>query len=154
MSDSNNELTGQEKVYPERHAALRGMIEEARESMAYHGKGWTDEQLLASYALAVLRGGYHHLMDKIRPCGPKGVETRMLGTLSTFDCMGLTNAVLIAHQMGVRLEIGGAVRGRLWLRAHARVTCDDRELVPGFERHPSLKALAGLLKRWELQEPE
>ena len=37
-------------------------IADAQLSMKHQGSGqWTDEQLFASYALARLKGGYHHL---------------------------------------------------------------------------------------------
>lgn len=126
-------------------AEVQKMMEEARRHMMRHGTGvWSDDQLLASYALAWLRGGYHHL-GKIKECGPSGVETSIHGTLATFDSEGLTKAVLIAHAMGVRLEVGSSGPRMLKIYAHVRVLSDEGHLRM-FERHPTL---LGLMKKVE-----
>ncbi len=108
--------------------------------MKYHGTGeWSDNQLLASYALARLKGGYHHL-GKIKDCGPNGVQTSIHGTISTFDFTDMTDAVLIAHQMGVRLEVAGSGPRMLKVYAHTRVSSDDEnDSFSG--RHPTICAL-------------
>lgn len=126
-----------------RHPKLVEMIEEARPHMKYHGTGvWTDDQLLASYALARLKGGYHHL-GKIKDCGSSGVQTSIHGTISTFDFTDMTDAVLIAHQMGVRLEVGSSGPRMLKVYAHVRTTSDDAKAGIA-QRHPSV---LGLIER-------
>lgn len=127
----------------QRHPKLATMIEEARPHMKYHGKGeWNDNQLLASYALARLKGGYHHL-GKIKECGSNGVETSIYGTISTFDFTDMTDAVLLAHQMGVRLEVASSGPRMLKIMAHTRISSDDRK--DGIaQRHPTI---AGLIER-------
>jgi hypothetical protein len=136
-----------------RHPELIDYIEEARLPMKYHGNGtWNDNQLLASYALAVVHGGYHHL-GKIKECGPRGVETSTHAGLSTFDDNLLTRIVLVAHRMGVRVEIGSSGPGMVKLIAHARYTNDDKNSPLNFyERHPSLDHLAKLCQDWKLPE--
>lgn len=137
-----------------RHPELMAYIEEARGHMKYHGTGWTDNQLLASYALAVVCGGYHHL-NKIKECGPRGVETSVYGGLSTFDDNQLTRLILCAHRLGVRIEIGSSNPGRIKLMAHARYTSDDKNSGLEFwERHPSLDHLAKLCHDWKLPETQ
>lgn len=135
-----------------RHPKLIACIEEARGHMKYHGTGWTDDQLLASYALSVVRGGYHHL-KRIKECGPRGVETSVYAGLSTWDDNLLTRIVLVAYRMGVRIEIGSSGPGRVKLMAHARYTNDDKNSDLHFwERHPSLDHLAKLCQDWKLPE--
>lgn len=136
-----------------RHPELLRCIDEARQPMKYHGTGtWNDNQLLASYALAVIRGGYHHL-NKVKECGPRGVETNVYAGISTFDDNLLTRIVLVAHQMGVRIEIGSSGPGRVKLMAHARYTSDDKNSGLEFwDRHPSLDHLAELCGKWKLPE--
>ena len=137
-----------------RHPQLTAYIAEARGHMKYHGTEWTDNQLLASYALAVVRGGYHHL-NKIKECGPRGVEMSVHAGLSTFDDNLLTRIVLVAHRMGVRIEIGSSGPGMVKLMAHARYTNDDKECGLHFwERHPSLDHLAKLCQDWKLPETQ
>lgn len=134
-----------------RHPELLRCIEDARPHMKYHGTGtWNDNQLLASYALAVVRGGYHHLF-KIKECGQRGVETSIYAGASTFDDNQLTRLVLVAHRLGVRIEIGSSNPGRIKLIAHARYTNDDKNSDLNFtERHPSLDHLAKLCNDWKL----
>ena len=133
-----------------RHPELLRYIEDARKPMEYHGNGqWTDDQLLASYALASVAGGYHRL-HKIKECG-RGVETNLYGGLSTWDVDKLTRLVLVAHCMGVRIEICSSGPGLLKLQAHARYTNDDSKCgLEFFERHPSLDYLAELCGKWKL----
>ncbi len=119
--------------------------------MKYHGTGeWTDDQLLASYALCIVQKGYHH-MGKIKADGRTGVVTSIHGDASTFDYDALTRIVLVAHQMGVRISVGSSGPRMIKLRAHARYTSDDKngELCI-CHRHPSLDFLASECKRWEL----
>ncbi len=120
--------------------------------MKYHGTGqWTDDQLLASYALCIIQGGYHHI-GKIKDCGHTGVLASIHGDASTFDCSKLTRMVLVAHQMGVRIAVKSSGPGMIKLVAHARYTSDDKEGTLNFaERHPSLDFLASECKRWELK---
>ena len=136
-----------------RHPELLRYIEEARDAMQYKGTGqWTDDQLLASYALAVVREGYHHL-GKIKGCGPKGVQTSLGCDAATWDGNLLTRIVLTAHRMGVRIEIGPSGPGMIKLMAHARYTNDDKNSALKFwERHPSLDHLASLCSEWKLPE--
>lgn len=119
--------------------------------MKYHGDGtWNDKQLLASYALAVVRGGYHHL-NKIKECGPGGMETSIYAGASTWDDNLLTRIVLVAHRLGVRIEIGSSGPRMIKLIAHARYTSDDKNSALHFrERHPSLDHLAKLCQDWKL----
>jgi len=127
------------------------MIEEARPHMKHHGKGeWSDNQLLASFALARIKGGYHHLV-KIKECG-SGVETSIYGTISTFDFTDMTDAVLIAHQMGVRLEVKSSGPRMLKIMAHVRVSSDDKDLG-SHQRHPTIDGLIDRAAkfRWEDQ---
>ena len=133
-----------------RHPELLRFIEEARHPMSYHKDAqWTDEQLLASHALAVIVGGFHNL-PKIRECG-RGVEANIYDGISTWDGNRLTRAVLVAHQMGVRIEICASGPGRIKLIAHARFTSDDKDCGLEFwERHPSLDYLAELCGKWKL----
>lgn len=108
--------------------------------MKYHGSGqWTNDQLWASYALARLKGGYHHL-GKIKDCGHTGVQTSVYGTMSTYDFKDLTDAVLIAHEMGVRLEIKSSGPRMLKVFAHTRVSSDSTELFVS-DRHPTINGL-------------
>jgi hypothetical protein len=133
-----------------RHPKLATMIEEARPHMKHHGKGdWNDNQLLASFALARLKGGYHHL-GKIKECGNHGVETSIYNTISTFDFTDMTDAVLIAHQMGVRLEVKSSGPRMLKIMAHVRVSSDDKELGTP-HRHPTIDGLIERATkfRWE-----
>jgi hypothetical protein len=134
-----------------RHPQLLAYIDEAKASMKYHGTGtWNDDQLLASYALAVVEEGYHHL-GKIKECGPRGVETSVRSNLSTFDGNRLTRIVLVAHRMGVRIEIGPSGPSMVKLMAHARHINDDKDSGLQFwERHPSLDHLAKLCHEWKL----
>jgi len=134
---------------PTRHPELLRRIEEAREHMKYHGTGeWTDDQLLASYALCIVQKGYHHL-GKIKADGRTGVVTSIHGDASTFDYDALTRIVLVAHQMGVRISVGSSGPRMIKLRAHARYTSDDKngELCV-CHRHPSLDFLASECERW------
>jgi hypothetical protein len=134
-----------------RHPELLKCIEDARLRMKHHGDGqWTDNQLLASYALAVVRGGYHHL-GKIKECGPGGVETSVYSRLFNWDDNILTRIVLVAHRMGVRIEIGSSGPGMVKLIAHARHTNDDKDSGLHFwERHTSPDHLAKLCHDWKL----
>ena len=143
MSDENTQLRT-------RHPDLLRYIEEARHDMKYHGTGqWTEDQLLASYALATIMGGYHHLF-KVKECG-RGVEINISGSLSTWDGNALTRTVLVAYRMGVRIEICPSGPGRIKLMAHARYTNDDPNCGLHFwERHPSLDHLAELCGQWKL----
>jgi hypothetical protein len=136
-----------------RHPELLRYIEEARDAMQFKGTGqWTDDQLLASYALAVVREGYHHL-GRIKDCGPKGVQTSLGCDAATSDGNLLTRIVLTAHCMGVRIEIAPSGPGMIKLIAHARYTSDDKNSDLNFwERHPSLDHLAKLCAEWKLPE--
>lgn len=133
-----------------RHPELLRLIEEARHPMSYHKDAqWTDEQLLASHALAVIVGGFHHL-PKIRAYG-RGVESNIYDGISTWDGDFLTRAVLVAHQIGVRIEICASGPGRIKLIAHARFTNDDKDGGLEFwEGHPSLDYLSELCGKWKL----
>lgn len=137
---------------PVRHPELLRCIEKARPHMKYHGNGqWTDDQLLASYALCVVQQGYHHL-GKIKADGRTGVSSSIYGDVSTFDYDKLTRIVLVAHQMGVRISVKSSGPRMIKLLAHARYTSDDKEGALSFaERHPSLDHLAQLCTQWKLQ---
>lgn len=136
---------------PLRHPKLITYIENARGQMKCRSTAtWSDNQLLAIYALAVVRGGFHHL-NKVKKCGQRGVETSVYAGLSTFDDNQLTRIVLVAHCMGVRIEIGSSGPCMVKLKAHARYTNDDKDSELGFwERHPSLDHLAKLCQDWKL----
>lgn len=109
--------------------------------MKHQGSGqWTDEQLFASYALARLKGGYHHL-GKIKPNGRTGVETNVYGSMSTYDFKDLTDAVLIAHEMGVRIDIKSSGPRMLKVYAHTRVSSDDSSAFFVSDRHPTINGL-------------
>lgn len=120
--------------------------------MKYHGTGqWTDDQLLASYALCIVQRGYHHL-GKIKADGRTGVVSSIYGDVSTFDYDTLTRIVLVAHQMGVRITVGSSGPRMIKLSAYARHTSDEAEGGLSFaERHPSLAHLASECERWNLK---
>lgn len=134
---------------PSRHPELLRRIEEARGHMKYQGTGeWTDDQLLASYALCIVQKGYHHL-GKIKADGRTGVVSSIYGNASTFDYDTLTRIVLVAHQMGVRMSVGSSGPRMIKLTAHARHSSDETEGELSFaERHPSLAHLASECERW------
>ena len=133
------------------HPMAASWIADTQLSMKHQGSGqWTDEQLFASYALARLKGGYHHL-GKIKPNGRTGVETNVYGSMSTYDFKDLTDAVLIAHEMGVRIDIKSSGPRMLKVYAHTRVSSDDSSAFFVSDRHPTIN---GLIARAHAYNPE
>lgn len=146
----NTTQTKPSDILRTRHPELLFCIDDARILMRHYGSGnWTDDQLLASYTLAVVRGGYHNLSE-IKECGPQGVEVSVYPKLSTFDNDLLTRIVLVAHRMGVRIEIGLSEPKMVKLKAYALHINDDKDcgLHLG-ERHPSIDYLVKLCQEWK-----
>ena len=136
---------------PTRHPHLLQLIEETRPHVAHYGLTLNDNQLLAAAALAAIRRGFHHIL-KLKACGPFGVAASFYISPSTYDDDMLTRIVLIAHQMGVRIEIGPSGPGLIKLMAHARITGDNKHELDFSERHPSLDALAQRCHAMKLPE--
>jgi len=90
-------------------------------------------------------------LGKIKECGGHGVETNIYGTISTFDFTDMTDAVLIAHQMGVRLEVKSSGPRMLKIMAHVRVSSDDKELGSP-HRHPTIDGLIERATKFRLEE--
>lgn len=101
----------------------------------YHRKPWmSDDQWECAQMMAEIYGGFHHLINDIKPCG-RGIENSVYAsTLSTFDNSRLTTAVLLAHDRMIRLELSNSSHGRIKVLLHKRHTREGSSM----SRHPTI----------------
>lgn len=133
------------------------MVADSREivSLSEHGQWYrrnfprsplTDEQVRCLDVLASAERLYNwhptgraRLDGGFRPCGT-GVEVRLRwGQFSTYDDSSLTEMVVAAHRLAVRLSIG-AVHGYLVLHLHPRSHTERHWQL----HHPTPEHLASL----------
>jgi hypothetical protein len=98
-------------------------------------KDWmTDDQWLLSLFLCRLFSGFHHVPSEVKSCGRGLMLNFRPNSMSTFDFDDLTKLVVMAHNWGVRAEIGGSgpamIKLMLWKR-HVR----DGNIS---QRHPTI----------------
>ena len=102
----------------------------------YYRTPWmSDDQWNCAKMVADLRGGFHHIDGRFKPCGG-GIEvSTAYGCWSTYDYNDLTRAVVLAHDRMIRFEIAPSgprmLKLRLWQR-HGR----EGKVS---ERHPTIE---------------
>jgi len=102
--------------------------------MTYRKDWMTDDQYSCHETLAQIVRGFHHIGNKVKPCG-NGIETSIYGGWASFDFDQLTRAVVIAHDNMVRIEIGSSGPGLFRLMLHKRKGRDGDIN----ERHPTIE---------------
>jgi len=76
----------------------------------------------------------HHLpYPNVKPC-EEGIAISVSAGVATYDVGLLTRAVFMAHDRGIRLEIGSSGPGLIELILHRR----RRRTGPTWDRHPDL----------------
>jgi len=101
----------------------------------YRLEWMSDDQWLCALFLDRLFGGFHHIHAPLREAG-RGIciNTRTC-YFSTFDYDLLTKAVIMAHNWGVRLEIGGSGPGMIKIALWKRSKREGHIS----ERHPTIQ---------------
>lgn len=100
----------------------------------YREEWMTDDQWLCALFLNRLFQGFHHIHTPFRENGDGICINTRHSYFSTFDYDTLTKAVIMAHNWGVRLEVGGSGPGMIKISLWKR---HKREGRIG-ERHPTI----------------
>jgi hypothetical protein len=120
--------------------------------MREHKYQWmNDDQFECYKMLCDLFGGSHHVFDKVEEACDNGIRIKFqLCSFATFDFSNMTTAVFMAHDRGIRFEIGSmAPSGKLELSFHKR----DTKSPDTSRRHPTLEqALERYKKDWHQEK--
>lgn len=121
---------------------------EGEQYMREHKYSWmNDDQFECYKMLCDIFGGSHHVFDKVEPSNYNGIKINYEScSFASFDYSNMTTAVFMAHERGIRFEIGSmAPKGKLQLLFHKRNPLSNDTS----RRHPTLEqAIERYNKAW------
>jgi len=115
-----------------------GTAEKIEPPVEYGRESWmNDAQYECWRLLSRVFGGFHHMTQTVKGCGPNGIRYSAPNwhTFATFDANTLTRLVLMAHRDCFRIDIEGCNRQHIYLYVHKR-SGRDGEM---WNRHPTIE---------------